>query len=316
MARNSLALYSLTLENEETRSLDLLDDLKGGIDLYRLVEDFCRQKKTLGRQTNPALRRSLKLTDFTSDPASRTIHGYFEKGNYGTRGAIYNVTTDDHTYTKGPDETLPQPFYFSATLPEGETKAFLAFQRVGNSSVQTAFVGELERHLRFLQETYKMALGNVITQSFIRELLRAGAIGEIRMIGRQIPNDVARLYADGYRDVSGSVELTVKATKGQSLPLNEQIMRAFTNRGMNVSDIIVFEDMKFQYENLKVQVTASGRDWTIDLSDFNKMRPYYVMDENIQQDEDGHPALEAVHAFATRLINEYRQEAASEIEVG
>ena len=314
MARNSLAPYALTLKHEEDETFGFTDNLEGGIDLFPLIEDFCRQQKTLGRQTNPALKRSLKLTNFTSDQDNRTIHGYYEKGDYGTRGPIYDVATDSQTYTKGPNETLPEPFYFSVTLPAGETKAFFAFQRIGNRSIQTAFVGELERNVRFLQDTYKMTFGNVITQSFIRELLRVGAINEIRMIGRQIPADVARLYADGYRDVSGTAELAVKAGPGQKLPLNEQIMRAFTQRGMNVSDIIIFEDMRFQYEDLKVQVTASGREWTIDLSDFTKLRPYYVMDENIERNDDGHPAIDAVHTFAMRLVNEYRKEAAKETE--
>lgn len=314
MARNSLALYALYLRNEETQDFAELDRLEGGIDLYTLLEDFCRQQKTLGRQTDPALRRSVKLIDFTSDPNARTIHGWFEKGDYGTRGSIYNIDTDARTYTKGPDETLPEPFYFSITLPVGETRAFLAFQRIGNRSIQSAFVGELKKSLRVLNGLYELTVGNVLTQSFIRELLSAGVISEIRMIGRQIPSDVTRLYAYGYRDIGGTVELAIKADRGSRLPLNEQIMQAFRRRGMNVSEIFVFEDMNFEYEELKVQVTGAGKDWTIDLSDFNKIRPYYLMNENIQRDDDGHPSIEAVHAFAMDLVNEYRQEAAAEIE--
>ena len=254
------------------------------------------------------------MIDFTSEPDKRTIHGWFEKGDYGTRGSIYDVETDAHTYTKGANETLPDPFYFSMILPEGETRAFLAFQRIGNRSIQTTFLEELKKSLQVLKSTYKLITGSVLTQSFIRDLLETGNIGEIRMIARHIPSDIARLFSDGYQDVSGTVELAVKARRGGRLPLNDQIMRVFRNQGMNVSDIFTFEDMNYEYEELKVQVTEAGKGWTIDLSDFNKIRPYYLMSKDIQRDEDGHPSVEAVHAFAMSLVDEYRQGAAAEIE--
>lgn len=316
MAKYSVALYGLQLKEKESEKLSKLDQLMGGVDLFTLLQGFCRQQKTMGMQTDEAIQRTTKLIDFCVDENKREIYGTYEKGDYGTRRRIYNVETDKQTYTKSDKESMPEPFYFSIVVPREETRAYLSFQRISNRSIQTDFVEELNSSLNgALRDRYhKPLFGNILTQSTIRNLLSTGHIGEVRLIARQIPKELFTLeYGQGYTDVQGKVELSIKAGRNGRLPFNEQIMKVFDTRGMNVSDIFTFEDLNFEYDEAKVQISEGGRDLTVDLSNFNKMRPYYVVSENIELDENGHPSTEALHAFALSIINEYRRESDSEL---
>lgn len=314
MARYSVALYALYLKERETEKFATLDILEGRIDLFTLIKDFCRQQKTLGRQKDENLQRTSKLESFCVNEEKRTVYGMYEKGDFGTRQRIYDVNTDKETHDKSKSESMPEPFYFSVTIPEGETRAYLAFQRISNRSVQSEFIKDLQESLKPLRDKhFKPMIGNALSPRLIRELVEGGRIGEIKVIARQIPQDFIRLDTEGFRDVEGTVELSVKGRRG--LPINDQIMRLFNTRGMSVSDIAVFQDMNFEYDEMKIQVTRDGRDITVDLSDLNKIRPYYVIGEGIEKDDDGNPSLEALHNFAMELVDNFREETDEELEL-
>lgn len=97
-------------------------------------------------------------------------------------------------------------------------------------------------------------------------------------------------------------QLLLKPTeRGAALPLNEALAQT-RERGRVVSDIIGIKNINFDYDEATVEIHGLGKQWTVDLEDFSKMNPYYVIDENVALDERGHPSFEGVHTFAKKLV--------------
>lgn len=319
MAKHSLGLYALYVFDKEKNSFLELAALKNNVDFFDQLKDFCTYLKNRGMQTEEELQLSIDLPEgFCSDEDKRTIYGRLEKGTFGTTGNLRNVRTQEISYRKTKDDTDPQPYYFSVHLPKQdtaaflETRAFLVFHRLGKGGVKTDFVRELRQYMKpFLKEFgYRLDIGAVSTRAFINQLIENGDIRKLRFISREIPSDVHKLRAEGTRDVEGYAELVIHARRGGILPYNT----AFTNalgRQDSTSNIVVFDDMNFQYDDIKMQVNSAGKDWTVDIKGLN-LSPYYAVDDEIERGEDGHPALEALHSFALELVGEHQNQTEQE----
>ena len=301
MARNSLAMYNVLVKKSRGAvGHAKLGDVNGA-DFYDLVEGFCITLRNKGMQSNEEIKRSFAVGSINADRKGRWIYGQLYKGDYGTRKPVYDTKTNAVSKEIFEDEVVPEPYYFGFYLPKTESRGFLLLQRIGAVGVISDFRKEMKANIdKTVIPGYHFDLPSVVSERVINELYESGRISKIILTRYTNSGDMI----EDMTPMEITAQLTIKPTRrSRALPLNEAFART-RQRGRTVSDIIGVK-IDFNYDKASAEIHGLGKKWTVDLSEFGNMLPYYEIDSKIQFNPEGYPSLSSVHECAKDLVNDH-----------
>lgn len=302
MARNSLAMYNVLVR--KTEGAVGYTDLGnvGGVDFFDLVETFCINLRNRGMQSDDAIKRTFAVESMSADKSSRWIYGQLYKGDYGTRRPVYDTTTRQVSKTILETEVVPEPFYFGFYLPKTDPRGFLLLQRIGGVGVVGDFSKEMKANInKTVIPGYRFDLPSAVSERVIKELYASGRITKLTLIRYTSSGDIM----EDMTPMEIKAELTIKPSKrNRALPLNEALTET-RERGKTVSDVFGLKGVNFDYTEASAEIQGLGKKWTVDLTDFGNMLPYYELDSKVKFNPQGYPSLESVHQAAKDLVNDH-----------
>lgn len=209
-------------------------------------------------------------------------------------------------YTKMKGHSVERPFFFMIILPENKDTGFLLIEREGKHAMKMDFGKILNEFVNANLSGLKIKFKNFVEQELIKEWLTEGEYKEIIYSRKHISNDKAETYLGGYKnDGEFDVKLSLIPKKGTLIPKN--VKQKIVNRIDSYNGFFEsssFNNLGFDKEtDIKVIVDYEGNVRTIDLSDTHKVRPYYHIE--VQEDNNGFSNLDSISKEALTLIESF-----------
>jgi len=290
--------------------------LNGELDAWSMLNKYFEQRKSKviklsSYETNPAKqikeRRSLLISKYFSDKASRTFYGSCQVGEYGVANNIRNVDSGNISYKKTRADSDMPPYFFRIAVPDGVTSGVLLCGTNGVHSPK----GPLERDLKafFNKLDYTVKVSALMDAEAVKEYLANGAVPkELEVYGTKQTTDSREIMAaklDGKELEAGSqLRVSVK----ESVKLNSmisKISKAFGDeqRVRNLVEIPGFED----FDVARVHLKNADGNWRW----FNLVKPgesglSYDVSADIKTGTDGHPTLSSMNRRGKAIIDEIK----------
>lgn len=109
-------------------------------DLFDVLAKYLEGQRTDAPRKVSDEKMLFQVSDLTIDSKNRIIHGYIQKGNWGTPGKIFNSTNPDEQprELKNTDAVLLK-YFFYFYIPKCKKEAICIFHHIGQYGVKTLF---------------------------------------------------------------------------------------------------------------------------------------------------------------------------------
>jgi len=271
-------------------------------DCWQIFQTYFQERaqKAYHDEEDQELFRVERLT-----PKQRVLSGFLRKGDYGIASSLVNVSRDQVTYQRSPEEAELFPFYFLFAMPASEDcQGLLLLQRTGNKGVKTL----LEKDMRnwISDKNCLLNMAPLIPRDIVHQLLEQGRIAKIRLVRYEIPPDIAdAVYQDGYSRRGGRMELVIQANRGGRLGIGEKVsnfLQSFLRGEKQISDFM--EIQGFDYQNVKLEIAIGGGRRTVDFVHLDKIRPQYNITDDVTM-ENGKLVFESIDRVATEMMKDF-----------
>ncbi len=273
-----------------------LDNIPIKKDLLIFLQDFFQEHRTPVNNTQQ--QSYMRVRDFNTD--NRIIFGIIESGVYGVRSDVLDVKTSQISYIKKQTDADVLPFYFLISIPENTDEGVVLLQRIGRHGFQSNLSGFLLKRFRADFPTCTLSINNLMLEEVVRRTILSGSIQELKCIKYKTPIDIVDGLDTGHNEVSGDIEITVKAKK---IPFNERI-NEFFDKSRPVSSLVEIRDFNFSYDTVKVDVEINGTTYHYDLGNIGKFRQSLDITNDIDLDSEGRAVFDSIHRRAVRYLNE------------
>lgn len=318
MEERKLEVYTFKIhQNRKTDVFPLLENIQG-VDLHtELVNNFtnfvdtfppdllngktCRiEKIKTGKSVNPK-------STFISDKTSRYVAGKISLGEDDGKEqeVVKNNKSKDPLYTKEKGQSIERPYFFMIILPLDKKYGFIILEREGKHSLKSAMCTLMLQFVRRKFSTLNVKFTNFIEDKVIREYLTNGDYNSIILSRNFLAKEKSAQYLGEYQNAGEyKVEMKIIPTKGTEIPIltKKRVISNLENKtGFFVGE--EFKEIGFdENTNIKVVSTYNENTRTIDLEDTFKVRPYYVINVDINQ--KGFSDFESIKKEAIKLIRE------------
>jgi len=238
------------------------------------------------------------------------ISGIIESGDYGYESVIYDIHSGSEQYKREVDDTEIKPFYFLLYLPQNDNKGFVILQRFGIYGIHSIFKHHLTEFFRTRYSDLQLEFNPFVSAQLARTFLEQGNIKEFVLTRYNLPSDVVEsLGMIGHEEDIMSIELTIKARRNRSLPLNNRVNRFMNNNNARIFDIRELDALGFNGDHKsKIKVNLGRNKRTIDLSETGNIRPYYDINNEVDKDVSGHPTFDSIDSIAKSLVSDLQIE--------
>lgn len=142
----SLRCFDASVNGSIEDKYVLLNNIKGH-DAFSIIQDFIDEKS----QNFTVLEDSkqvYKFHNFTFNPATREIHGWFEVGTFGIKTNIINVQTGNIDYTKIQNNAEIIQHFIHFKLPTGVNEGITLLHSYRNNGIKTLFYEQFGEFFR------------------------------------------------------------------------------------------------------------------------------------------------------------------------
>lgn len=316
MEERKLEVY--TFKIHQNRKLDvfaLLENIQG-VDLYtELTTDFTNFIDTFPpnmlngktcRIEKSKIGGHIKST-FIHDNTSRFIAGKISLGEDDGKEqeVVKNSKSKDPLYTKEKGQSIERPYFFMIILPLDKKYGFVVLEREGKHSLKSAMCTLILQFVRRKFTTLNVKFTNFIEDKVIREYLTKGDYNSIILSRNFMAKEKSSQYLGEYQSEGEyKVEIKIIPTKGTEIPIltKRKIISNLEDRtGFFVGE--EFKEIGFdENTNIKVVSTYNENTRTIDLEDTFKVRPYYLI--NVDINTKGFADFESIKKESIKLIRE------------
>jgi hypothetical protein len=196
--------------------------------------------------------------------SGRHLIGLLEAGHYGESADIVNAQTRRVVHVQGTQEAALLPCFFRLVIPVGNERGLLILQRDNRVQSKGALMSVLNPILSSLSPDLACQVEPIMNRQTFERLVGNGQIQQLKFIRYSITQDFADEYDHGRDQTEGSMELTVKARRGKSLPMKDRIA-GWMNSSGSISDMFEIPGLEgFDFETVKADLRIGNRKQTVD----------------------------------------------------
>lgn len=317
MDNRKLEVYTFVAHpNRKPNEAVLLEDVYGN-DLYEKLKnnfaDFVDTFPPQGLEGKTVKIEKNMIDDITtsifkSKDSLRYISGKIKIGadDGKEQDVVQNNTDKTVLYIKRKGQAVERPFYFFIVLPLALKYGFIILEREGNHSAKGVFDKLLKKFISDNLSELNLKISNFVESNIIQEYLEGGTYNSIVLSQKIVSSDLAEQYLGSYIDgAKYKVEMRI-------IPLENAVIPYFTKRKIlnnleNNDGFFEGDDFKnigFDDDaEVKVIVTKDGNTRTIDLSDTNKIRPYYNVE--VPNEDKGFSDFKKINKEALKLVRSF-----------
>jgi len=311
MEKRKLEVYTFNLF--EKRKPDTKIDFKDvfGKDLFSTVHkgliNFLDDlpPKFIGGKTIKIAQNGNGKSILEKNESLKIISGKLKIGDDDGKEQTF-VTADkkkDLVYTKKKGVSAERPFFFMMLFPENKKYGFIVLEREGKHSCKRTFIQAFKIFVRERFSNLIVRESNFIEDEVVKNYLTKGKYNSIKIIRQHLPKELSDKYLGEFHSEGDyEIQLNIVPKKKTTFPKStkRKILKSIeTYDGFFESPD--FKDIGFdENTNIKVESTYDGNTKTIDLSDTMKIRPYYVVDVEIN--DQGFSKYKSIKSQAINLI--------------
>ncbi|WP_310556324.1 hypothetical protein [Flavobacterium sp.] len=318
MEERKLEIYTFKIhQNRKTDVFPLLENIQG-IDLYtELVNNFTNfvdtfppdllNGKTCRIEKVKEPKNSTIKSTFIQDKTSRYIAGKISIGEDDGKEqeVVKNNKSKDPLYTKEKGQSIERPYFFMIILPLDKKYGFIVLEREGKHSLKSAMCTLILQFIRKKFSTLNVKFTNFIEDKIIREYLTNGDYNSIILSRNFLAKEKSKQYLGEYQSEGEyKIEMKIIPTKGTEIPIltKRKVISNLENKtGFFIGN--EFKDIGFdENTNIKVVSTYNQNTRTIDLEDTFKVRPYYLI--NVDINSKGFAEFDSIKSESIKLVRE------------
>ena len=301
----SLAAYAVKVWNPNDRDYELLSDFDSdGADVFDFVHDVLSaiKTKTLDQK---ALQQAFSVPKLEKN--DRTLRGTVETGQYGYESDFINVKTGKNVFQRQKEDAEMLPFYFYFEIPEGAEDGILILQRTSAFGIRKVLHWVLNIAFEEKYPEYKLRFRPLVAESEVDRFMH-GKIQKIHFIKKSIPADLEEGFDKGHKEVRGTVELVIRASKKSILPMNGLLSKIFKNfKNQEVGGVFALaDDEDFAYDNVKAEVKVGRATRTINAAHPGRIRSYFDVTDDVEIGSNGHPRYNSIQEQGDKLAAQLR----------
>ncbi|ATA94033.1 hypothetical protein CGC54_06665 [Capnocytophaga canimorsus] len=318
MEKRKLEIYTFQIyEKQNSEIIPLLENIYG-VDLFtELVNKFPNfvdtfppdslQKRTCKIEKVRSEKKNQKKSVFTHTETSRYIAGKICIGEDDEKEqeVVQNNKRKKLLYTKKKGQSIERPYFFMIILPLDKKYGFLILEREGKHSLKTAIETLICRFIKSKFSTLEVKFTNFVEDSLIKEYLSKGNYNSIILSRNFLAKEKSEQYLGEYQN-SGEYKVEIKITPMKGIEVPYFTKKRIISQLEKKTGFFIGEEFKNigfdENTNIKVVSTYNKNTRTIDLEDTFKMRPYYLI--NVDINEKGFSDFDSITREAIKLIKE------------
>ncbi|KOA94882.1 hypothetical protein ADU76_02465 (plasmid) [Clostridium botulinum] len=295
----SIVLYIIRMRNLENKKYLNLNKDKG-FSLISLLNEYCEDRKLIS--CDEKLKRAINIEKINIHEVS--FHGRLETGSYGYSSNIKDVSSSELIHKKTNGEVEMINLFFQGYVPKDAYKGLLSLERFRGHGCKTVLEDDLNKFLEEKGYKCKLTFHPILPEKVAKQYLIRGQICKMRLVKHSIPEDVADIYKDEYKNGQfGTFEYVFNARKNSKLPIFKNNINKFLNNSIKLSNIIEINGM--EYDNIKVEVEIGGKKRTISLGNLSKLSGNIDISNEVEFDIEGHPKYSSILNISTNILDEY-----------
>lgn len=244
----------------------------------------------------------------------KEIAGKILTGQYNKMSDVIDVNNKLPVFNILKHHSVQKPFYFHIILPDKKPHGYILLERDGVEGIKEVFLKTFQEFIRNLSEDHDVKFENFIDSKIVENYLEHGAYKGITLTRHYLPSDIADQYGLGKFETDDyTVELRIKSKRNKFFPksVRDRILRILNEQNSGYFTSEEFSAIGFDSNSLiKVKSTFNDKERTINLTDFNKQRPYYPISIGI--DSKGHSDFDSIHRRTKELFEEFNLDLFSE----
>ena len=330
----ALSSYTLRIRDKSTNKYVKMNEINQNEDALTTIESFLNHFKSNTDDDNGSKKLFRVDTyqlnkDFKHETINyRVKSGIVKSGNYGYESDLEPKTGGGVSHHRTTEEAEMLPFYFLLAVPDNADEGIVILQSYMQYSIKTVFRESINKYFVSNKPEYEIEINDLVPEELFKILLESGKISKLIYTRFDLGSDIADgVYNEGHSEKRipkvGKKRKNAKKEKKEEIkaeliltektgilsPIIKSIKNKFPYRIGQPDDplkklieIVSFEH--FEYDTIKIQIRAKGRNRTIDLGDLNNMRPSINITEDIRILKSGHPEFDSINSYATRLFED------------
>tara|TARA_R100001086_G_scaffold250033_1_gene192794 strand:+ start:13899 stop:14858 length:960 start_codon:yes stop_codon:yes gene_type:complete len=316
MSKVQLECYKLVItttgDKDDYHSVESFG--KFNLNLLKVIkEGFVRDKGDI--KSDEASKTYLELSFELEDNSENSSYGLVEYGTFGSGGMLKDAKTGKFKYTRLTTDTEVKPFYFLVEIRKVHQNfynGFLMIERFGTIGVKKALEAYLKRLVRERDKGVKLSLHPIMPTKLFKKF-QQGSLREVRYTLNSLPSNIARHQSiSEYEKQSITMELVFKTKKNKEFPsyILNQAKQALTG-GDNTKYVTIPGIDKVgidDYSSTSIKMNLNGSNKTFNLGDFNNLRPYIDINEEVKKDKRNFPIISSINGIATKYLDDLMED--------
>ncbi|MBL8277754.1 MAG: hypothetical protein JNL93_13720 [Pelomonas sp.] len=248
------------------------------------------------RKYQPALDKSQQRMFMVSQLCTSTptsVAGVYATGQFGFESDIYSIEAKKITHNRKIDEADMVPFNFGFYMPQASisgqrARGLLLLGRRQALGIRHITIPHLQHYFRNRFQDLTLNIERVVPKLVMEALLKGGALKTIRLIKKNLPQDIADVFSISDRDNIHEIELVIRSKRKSHFSDVNWLLEAFQGKASSASEIITIPS--FTHDNLKLEVSIDGRKRTVNVGKPGNFSSNIEL-ENLKPTASGHPDL-------------------------
>lgn len=303
----SVSLYYMRIT--ERRKLDplVVDNFDGAHDLLDIIHDALKEYQGNSVEIKGGSRRTYITNDLKRK--GRIIDGSVEVGTSGYTASIKDVDTNEERFRQLPNQAAMIPLYFRFWVPKAEKFALASFQHYGDTGCKSSMDSILSGSFGRKFEEYTFAMRQVVPAQYAEQLIKSGALKELRFIQYGVGKDIANIYGgQSLPPGTANAEIRVVARNANTVPLTRWINEKLQRRPKVKVQQGSLELEPFKYDDFRMRVNINGKDKMLKMGEFIRMNSRMDVTQEVSIGADGHPTRKSISDICAALMAQITKE--------
>jgi hypothetical protein len=280
-------------QNGKPNSFYNFDNIEGQ-DLYKQISErfikFIDKKTDLGKYKKSTYHIKEKDEEYSQywakSDKNQILQGYLSTGSYGTEQDIYDTINKVSAGKKTKNQALMMPFFFLISISKKKDTGFIILERIGPYGINSIFHRIFKEFVKEINPKLYTTFNAHVDSDVIREYVTEGDLNQITLTKKSLHADVSkRLNVSEFDTEDFTVQLLIKAKNKTSFTNSGARKKVVESLDKDYKNFFVgedFEKLGFDEDtNISIVSNLNGSKKTFDLSNTMKMRPYYIIESEL-----------------------------------
>lgn len=291
----SIRIYDSALAGPREERYHRLDSVRG-LDLLNELEAFCNANSSAFLQVEEEKsKKAIKTSDVTLE--SRELFGFIEFGEYGMKGKVVDVASNNTVYAKKAGDSDVHQLYFHFLVPKERKNALCIFHNIHGRGVKGIFEGIFNEYFQTKSKGLRLQIHPLSYDKVVQDWMDNATVKELRLQKFTPKNELKDAVAALDENV---INITLKPkNKGGSFG---SFLEFYQGNNIKGSKRGAIEILGNECHAVKALVEHNGKKRVFSLAANSTPISSIEFDEEDVAMDDGAPKFDALKTYGRTLL--------------